>query len=294
MHYFDPHIHMVSRTTDDYQRMFASGIIGVIEPAFWQGQARTSVGSFVDYFDTLLGWERFRASQFGIYHYCTIGLNPKEANDLSIAEDVIKILPRYLAKDGVVAVGEIGYDDITAAEDRFMAEQMRLAMEFELPVLVHTPHRDKIGGTKRTIDLIREVGIREELVIIDHLNEQTLPLVLETNCWRGHSIYPDTKMSEQRMVALLKQYGIEKMVVNSAADWGCSDPLKVPKTGKLMKETGFTQADIEKVLFDNPISFFAQSGRISIEGIKTPIKVDQTKLWQENSALRGQEPIVLC
>ncbi len=294
MHYFDPHIHMVSRTTDDYQRMFASGIIGVIEPAFWQGQARTSVGSFVDYFDTLLGWERFRASQFGIYHYCTIGLNPKEANDLSIAEDVIKILPRYLAKDGVVAVGEIGYDDITAAEDRFMAEQMRLAMEFELPVLVHTPHRDKIGGTKRTIDLIREVGIREELVIIDHLNEQTLPLVLETNCWRGHSIYPDTKMSEQRMVALLKQYGIEKMVVNSAADWGCSDPLKVPKTGKLMKETGFTQADIEKVLFDNPINFFAQSGRISIEGIKTPIKVDQTKLWQENSALRGQEPIVLC
>lgn len=294
MHYFDPHIHMVSRTTDDYQRMFASGIIGVIEPAFWQGQARTSVGSFVDYFDTLLGWERFRASQFGIYHYCTIGLNPKEANDLSIAEDVIKILPRYLAKDGVVAVGEIGYDDITAAEDRFMAEQMRLAMEFELPVLVHTPHRDKIGGTKRTIDLIREVGIREELVIIDHLNEQTLPLVLETNCWRGHSIYPDTKMSEQRMVALLKQYGIEKMVVNSAADWGCSDPLKVPKTGKLMKETGFSQADIEKVLFDNPINFFAQSGRISIEGIKTPIKVDQTKLWQENSALRGQEPIVLC
>jgi len=294
MHYFDPHIHMVSRTTDDYQRMFASGIIGVIEPAFWQGQARTSVGSFVDYFDTLLGWERFRASQFGIYHYCTIGLNPKEANDLSIAEDVIKILPRYLAKDGVVAVGEIGYDDITAAEDRFMAEQMRLAMEFELPVLVHTPHRDKIGGTKRTIDLIREVGIREELVIIDHLNEQTLPLVLETNCWRGHSIYPDTKMSEQRMVALLKKYGIEKMVVNSAADWGCSDPLKVPKTGKLMKETGFTEADIEKVLFDNPINFFAQSGRISIEGIKTPIKVDQTKLWQENSALRGQEPIVLC
>jgi len=294
MHYFDPHIHMVSRTTDDYQRMFASGIIGVIEPAFWQGQARTSVGSFVDYFDTLLGWERFRASQFGIYHYCTIGLNPKEANDLSIAEDVIKILPRYLAKDGVVAVGEIGYDDITAAEDRFMAEQMRLAIEFELPVLVHTPHRDKIGGTKRTIDLIREVGIREELVIIDHLNEQTLPLVLETNCWRGHSIYPDTKMSEQRMVALLKQYGIEKMVVNSAADWGCSDPLKVPKTGKLMKEAGFSQADIEKVLFDNPISFFAQSGRISIEGIKTPIKVDQTKLWQENSALRGQEPIVLC
>lgn len=292
MNYFDPHIHMVSRTTDDYERMFAAGIVGVIEPAFWQGQPRTSVGSFIDYFDTLIGWERFRASQFGIHHFCTMGLNPKEANDLSVAEEVIKILPRYLAKDGVVAVGEIGYDDITPEEDRFMAQQMELAMEFELPVLIHTPHRDKIGGTKRTIALIKEVGIPEHMVIIDHLNEQTLPLAMETDCWRGHSIYPNTKMSETRMVSLLQQYGTEKMVVNSAADWGCSDPLKVPKTGAEMAKAGFSEADIAKVLFDNPIAFFAQSGRISNEQVSTPIKVNQTQLWQENSALRGQDPII--
>ena len=292
MQYFDPHIHMVSRTTDDYENMQAAGIVGVIEPAFWQGQARTSVGSFVDYFDMLIGWERFRASQFGIRHYCTMGLNPKEANDLSIAEDVIKILPRYLAKDGVLAVGEIGYDDITPEEERFMATQMELAMEFELPVLVHTPHRDKLGGTKRTIELIKEVGIAEEMVIIDHLNEQTLPLVMETDCWRGHSIYPNTKMDEQRMVKLLQQYGIEKMVVNSAADWGCSDPLKVPKTGAAMAEVGFTPEQIKQVLFKNPINFFAQSGRISIAEVSEPIKIDQRQLWQENSALRGQEPTV--
>lgn len=292
MQYFDPHIHMVSRTTDDYENMQAAGIVGVIEPAFWQGQARTSVGSFVDYFDMLIGWERFRASQFGIRHYCTMGLNPKEANDLSIAEEVIKILPRYLAKDGVLAVGEIGYDDITPEEERFMATQMELAMEFELPVLVHTPHRDKLGGTKRTIELIKEVGIAEHMVIIDHLNEQTLPLVMETDCWRGHSIYPNTKMDEQRMVKLLQQYGTEKMVVNSAADWGCSDPLKVPKTGAAMAEVGFSSEQIKQVLFENPINFFAQSGRISIKEVSEPIKIDQRQLWQENSALRGQEPQV--
>ena len=292
MQYFDPHIHMVSRTTDDYENMQAAGIVGVIEPAFWQGQARTSVGSFVDYFDMLIGWERFRASQFGIRHYCTMGLNPKEANDLSVAEEVIKVLPRYLAKDGVLAVGEIGYDDITPEEDRFMATQMELAMEFELPVLVHTPHRDKLGGTKRTIALIKEVGIAEHMVIIDHLNEQTLPLAMETDCWRGHSIYPNTKMDEQRMVKLLQQYGTEKMVVNSAADWGCSDPLKVPKTGAAMAQAGFSPEQIKQVLFENPINFFAQSGRISIEEVSEPIKIDQRQLWQENSALRGQEPQV--
>lgn len=111
--YFDPHIHMVSRTTDDYQNMADAGITGVIEPAFWQGQARTSLGSFIDYFDTLVGWERFRASMFGIHHFCTIGLNPKEANNMALANEVLDILPRYLVKEGVVGVGEIGYDDIT-------------------------------------------------------------------------------------------------------------------------------------------------------------------------------------
>jgi len=291
MHYFDPHIHMLSRTTDDYENMAAAGIIGVVEPAFWQGQPRTQAGTFIDYFDSLVGWERFRASQFGIRHYCTIAINPKEANDVALAEEVMKIIPRYLEKDGVVAVGEIGYDDITPAEERFFAEQLQLAKGHGLPALIHTPHRDKVTGTRRSLDLVREVGIDEEMVIIDHLNEQTLPLVLPTGCWRGHSVYPHTKMSEARMVALLKQYGTEKMVVNSAADWGRSDPLKVPKTGEAMLAAGFSEADVRRVLFENPIEFYARSGRISIEEVTRP-KVDQTRLWEDNSVLRGQTPVV--
>ncbi|QYZ65010.1 MAG: hydrolase TatD [Gammaproteobacteria bacterium (ex Lamellibrachia satsuma)] len=291
MKYFDPHIHMMSRTTDDYENMVAAGILGVVEPAFWQGQPRTNVGTFIDYFDTLIGWEPFRASQFGMRHFCTMGLNPKEANNVPMAEEVMKVLPRFCQKDTVVGIGEIGYDDQTPEEERFFAEQMELAKEFELPVLIHTPHRDKVQGTERTIALVKEVGIDEEMVIIDHLNEQTLPMVLETGCWRGHSVYPFTKMSEARMTELLKQYGTEKMVVNSAADWGRSDPLKVPKTGAAMIAAGFSEAEVEKVLFENPINFFAQSGRISLEEMN-PKKVDQTKLWEENSVLRGQQPIV--
>jgi predicted metal-dependent TIM-barrel fold hydrolase len=291
MKYFDPHIHMLSRTTDDYENMAAANIVGVVEPAFWQGQPRTHLGTFIDYFDSMIGWEHFRASQFGIRHFCTMGLNPKEANNIPLAEEVVKILPRYCQKDNVVGIGEIGYDEQTDAEERFFAAQLELAKEFELPVLIHTPHRDKLKGTERSISLVKEVGINEEMVIIDHLNEQTLPLVLETGCWRGHSVYPYTKMSEERMVELLKQYGTEKMVVNSAADWGRSDPLKVPKTGHAMLKSGFSEAEVERVLYENPINFFAQSGRISLELI-SPEKIDQTKLWQENSVLRGQQPVV--
>jgi len=66
MYFIDPHIHMTSRTTSDLIEMKKAGVVAVIEPAFWLGQPRTSVGTFKDYFSSLIGWERFRASQFGI------------------------------------------------------------------------------------------------------------------------------------------------------------------------------------------------------------------------------------
>ena len=108
MRFIDPHIHMSARTTDDYERMASAGIVAVIESAFWLGQPRTHVGTFIDYLSSLVGWERFRASQFGVRHYCTIGLNSKEANNEALAEQVLDVLPLFLGKEGVVAVGEIG------------------------------------------------------------------------------------------------------------------------------------------------------------------------------------------
>jgi predicted metal-dependent TIM-barrel fold hydrolase len=292
MKLFDPHIHMTSRTTDDYQAMAAAGIRAIVEPAFWLGQPRTHVGTFEDYFAALLGWERFRASQFGIRHYTTLALNPKEANNPRVAQPVIDLLPKYLGKDGVVAVGEVGFDDQTADEEHFFAVQLELARRFDLPVLVHTPHRDKKRGTERSLALVREQRFPEERVLIDHNNEETLPLVLKTGCWAGHSIYPDTKMDEPRMAALVKKYGAERIVVNSAADWGVSDPLKVPKTAAIMREAGIADADVARIVWQNPIVFFGQTGRIDRAELEEAASLDQSKLFEGNSVLRGQAPIV--
>jgi predicted metal-dependent TIM-barrel fold hydrolase len=282
MKLFDPHIHMTSRTTADYEAMAAAGIVAVVEPAFWLGQPRTHVGTFEDYFGSLLGWEPYRASQFGIRHFCTLALNPKEANDPRVADGVLALLPRYLGKDGVVAVGEIGYDEQTDAEDRRFAEQLELAKQFELPALVHTPHRDKKRGTERSLALVRESGFPEERVLIDHNNEETLPLVLATGCWAGHSIYPNSKMDEQRMAALVRRYGPARLIVNSAADWGISDPLKVPKTVAVMRAQGIDDGAIETIVWRNPVAFFAQSGRLDLEGAAAT-----TELWEGNSVKRG-------
>ncbi|HEV7931697.1 MAG TPA: TatD family hydrolase [Actinomadura sp.] len=281
MRIFDPHIHMTSRTTDDYERMYAAGVRALVEPAFWLGQPRTSVDTFADYFDGLVGWEPFRAAQFGIRHHCTIALNPKEAADPR-CRPVLELLPRYLEKDGVVAVGEIGYDSMTPEEDEVFARQLALAIEHDLPAMVHTPHRDKAAGTRRSLDMVRESGIAPERVVIDHLNEVTVGLVAGTGCWMGFSIYPDTKMDEHRMVAILREHGTERMLVNSAADWGRSDPLKTRRTGDAMLAAGFTDAEVEQVLWHNPVAFYGQSGRLVLD---PPDEAEP--LFAGNSVLRG-------
>ena len=263
MRIFDPHIHMSSRTTEDYERMSAAGVRALVEPAFWVGQPRTGVGTFTDYFDSLVGWEPFRASQFGVRHHCAIALNPKEANDPRCA-GVLDVLPRYLEKDGVVAVGEIGYDDMTAREDEAFAAQLALAVRHGLPALVHTPHRDKARGVERSLAVVAESGIDPGRVVIDHLNEITVAAVADTGCWMGFSIYPETKMSPPRMVEIIKAYGTERILVNSAADWGHSDPLLTVETGKALLAAGFTADDVDRVLWRNPIEFYGQSGRLDL------------------------------
>ncbi|MFG1948699.1 TatD family hydrolase [Nonomuraea sp. NPDC048826] len=264
MRIFDPHIHMTSRTTDDYRRMHNAGVRAVVEPAFWLGQPRTNVGSFLDYFDALLGWEPYRAAQHGIRHHCALALNPKEANDPRCAP-VLAELPRYLLKDGVVAVGEVGYDSMTAEEERAFEAQLTLAQENDLPVLVHTPHRDKAAGTRRTLDVVRAAGIPSGRVLVDHLNELTVGMVADSGCWMGFSIYPDTKMDPDRMVTLLKEYGTDRVLVNSAADWGRSDPLKTREVADVMLAAGFGEDDVDQVLWRNPVAFYGQSGRLDVE-----------------------------
>jgi uncharacterized protein len=285
MRIFEPHAHMTSRTTDDYEAMAASGVKVLVEPAFWLGQPRTSAGSFVDYFNSLLGWERFRASQFGIRHHCTIGLNPKEANDDALRREVLDLLPRFLAKDGVVAVGEIGFDAMTPAEEEALLEQFVLAKEHELPALVHTPHRDKLAGTRRTLELVEQSGMAPETVLIDHNNELTVKEVHASGCWAGFSIYPNTKMDEYRMVRIVEDIGTDRILINSACDWGVSDPLKVRKTADAMAEAGFSADDIDRLVWRNPVEFFAQSDRLILDDI---VDADLTATYEGSGVLRGE------
>jgi uncharacterized protein len=292
MRFFDPHIHVSSRTTDDIERMRAAGIQAVIEPAFWVGQPRSNLGSFIDYFSSLIGWERFRASQFGIAHYCAIGLNSKEANDEGLAREVIELLPRFALKEGVVAIGEIGFDEISAAEERAYIAQVEFAREHDMVVMVHSPHRDKKRGVVRSIEIAKEIGFPMEKLVIDHNNEETIDDALDSGAWVGFTIYPHTKMDSARMVEIVRKYGPERLIVDSSADWGVSDPLAVPRTAKLMLEGGIDERAVIKTTWQNALDAYGQSDQIDIKRLEGEVEIDQRHLFNDNTVLRGQEPRV--
>jgi len=260
MKIFDPHIHCIARTTSDYEKMAEAGVEIVVEPAFWLGEPRKYAGTFFDYFDHLVNFETERARQYGIKHYATIAVNPREANDLALAEEVLARIPEWLSHKQVVAVGEIGFDDQTKNEEKIFRAHVDLGMKHNLPILVHTPHREKKKGTERIIAILKEMKIPLEKLLIDHNTEETIRSTRDFGCWAGHTVYP-SKLSPERAVNIFQQYGVEKMLVNSAADWGPADPLSVPYTIDEMKKRSFSESDIQKLVWDNPWQYFAQAGR---------------------------------
>lgn len=250
---------MYSRTTDDYEKMRLAGIRTVIEPSFWLGQERTSSKTLEDYWEYIISFEHDRAAEFGIDHYCAISINPKEANNKEFAENAFTSIKNYLQRENVVALGEIGFDLISKQEEEVFRKQLLMADELEMPVIIHTPHINKLEGTKKILEIIKETNVTQSRIIVDHNNEDTIELSLSYDVHSGITVYPNTKLSPFRAVNIMKKYGTDRILINSSADWGVSDPLSVPKTALEMEFHGFSSQEIQKVLFSNPDTFFKQS-----------------------------------
>lgn len=263
MYYIDPHIHMISRITDDYERLAQCGCLAVSEPAFWAGFDRASAYGFLDYFRHLVEFEPKRASQYGIRHFCWLCINAKEAENVSLAREVIALIPQFLERSNVLGIGEIGLNKNTRNEATVFLEQVDLAARYDELILIHTPHlEDKYMGTRMIIDMLQsDSRIRPERVLIDHVEEHTIRYALEGGYWCAMTLYPTTKCTPQRAADIIEMYGTERIMVNSAGDWGPSDPLAVPKFIQEMKRRGHSEAVIRRLVLENPLTFFRQCRR---------------------------------
>jgi len=266
MRYIEPHGHMVSRTTDDYQAMVTAGCAAVCEPAFWAGFDRSGVQGFYDYFCQLTDYEPKRAAKFGLPHYCWLCINPKEAEDTKLADEVLSIIPEFLRRPTVLGIGEIGLNKNTRNELKVLEKHVDLAAQHEQLVLVHTPHlEDKLKGTRLILEVIRnDKRIRPERVIIDHVEEHTVEMVLDTGMWAGMTLYPESKCTPARAIDILENYGAERIWMNSACDWGISVPLAVPRTAVEMKRRGWKADRTDAVIYGNPLRFMSQNPRFKV------------------------------
>ena len=264
---FDPHIHMYSRTTDDYDAMSKAGIEVIVQPSFWLGGPRTSVGTFEDYWEHMITFETKRAREFGIEQFVCISVNPKEATERPLALDALKAMNKYLDRERVVAIGEIGYNIINELEEEVFVKQMDLAAQKKMLMTIHLPHNNKPEGIRRIEHILRsDAGGKysREKILVDHNVEETIGKTLELGMWAGLSVYPITKLSPDRAIRIIKEHGTEHIMIHSAADWGISDPLSVALVAREMrKQGGFSTRDIEKVTFYNAYDFFRRSHRFT-------------------------------
>src|ERR1700730_1331983 len=256
--YIDPHIHMVSRTTDDYKRMALAGCVLVSEPAFWAGVDRSGPEGFRDYFRQLTEYEGRRARAYGIEHASWLCINAKEAENVSLAREVIRLIPEFLDRPGVLGIGEIGLNKNTRNEATVFQEHLDLAVRTDELVLIHTPHlEDKYKGTRMILDMLKnDRRVKPERVCVDHVEEHTVRLALDGGFWCGMTLYPTTKCTPQRAADIIEMVGTDRIMVNSAGDWGKSDPLAVPELVLEMKSRGHAEGLIRTVVYDNPLAFF--------------------------------------
>jgi len=142
------------------------------------------------------------------------------------------------------------------------------------------------------MEVCLEHGLKPSQVIIDHNNEETVKDVLDRGFWAAFTIYPNTKMGNERMVEVVKQYGSKNIIVDSSADWGISDPLSVPKTASLMLQRGLSEQDAIDTCYQNALEAYSQTGVLKETDWTQAKGIDQRELFNENSVLRGQTPSI--
>jgi len=166
-------------------------------------------------------------------------------------------------------VGETGLHKSTANECDALAAHVELAIRHDQLVLIHTPHlADKAHGTRRVLEVLAELNVNPERIWIDHVEEQTIRPCLDAGYWVGMTLYPITKCSPKRAVDMIEKYGTERILVNSSADWGPSDPFTLQECILEYRRRGYGVQDAIELFHNNPCRFLGQNPKFDISPIR--------------------------
>lgn len=274
MFIIQPHYHAIARTAQDYERMAESGVLCVAEPAFWAGFDRKYPETFIDYFRQITEFEPTRAAQYGITHYAWVAVNPKEAENPELSRIVLEHMPEFFKKPNVLGVGETGLHLSSQNECDIFEAQVQLAVDYDQLLLIHTPHlHDKLYGTRKILEILSGFSkLNPDKVWIDHIEEHTIRPVREKGYWTGFTLYPITKCTATRACDMLETYGWDRMLINSSADWGPSDPFTLQEAVLEFRRRGHSIQEATEIFFNNPCRYLGQNPKFKFK----PIKIEET------------------
>jgi len=247
----DTHIHTDARSSEDFEKMFVSGIDTAISCCYYPYKiANESV--LINHMMRILNFDTKRCKEYGLNIKVALGIHP--TNSLKSNDEIFKTLKQLIYEEKIIAIGEIGLEELTNDEIAIFKKQLDLAEETKTKVIIHTPRKNKLNVLKKIKSIVLE-SIDPKLVVIDHINQKVIEEVIDDNFILGLTVQPQ-KMDVEEAVAILNSYGFDDFLLNSDISNKPSDPLSVPKTVRSMEKLGFKKKNVDKISFKNAENFF--------------------------------------
>jgi len=261
MEIIDPHIHVDLVSLQDLRSMATTGVTACVSHTYYPhvNVAITSQ-TILDFYERLLKFETWRAAQELIDTYAAISLNP-----VSIPPDYEKVLeaiPKYLKEEKVVAVGEIGLEPGSktcpdlGTQEEIVNAQLRIAKQYDKPVVFHTPQAEKLKWVRKYFDFITRENVDPAKVVIDHADGTVARAISEFGCVAGITVQPWRNLTPADGAKIASDCPPDKVLIDSDCSPLLSDPLSVPKTVHEMRRLGISGGDIRKIVFENPCRIF--------------------------------------
>ena len=247
----DTHIHADARSSEDFEKMFISGIDTAITCGYYPYKISNET-VLLNHLERILNFDSKRVAKAGIEIKVALGIHP--TNIIKSPEVIFERLYNYIENKSIIAIGEIGLENLTKEEISIFKKQLEIADETKTKVIIHTPRKNKLNVLKEIKSIVLET-IDPKLAVIDHVNSKVIGEIIEEDFTIGLTVQPE-KMEISEAINILKEYGCNNFLLNSDISCMPSDPLSVPKTVRTLKNLEFDTKEIDKVAFKNALSFF--------------------------------------
>ncbi|WP_296887269.1 TatD family hydrolase [uncultured Methanobrevibacter sp.] len=247
----DTHIHGDARTGEDFNAMYLSGIDVAVTCAYYPYKIDNDT-ILLNHLMRILNYDTKRAEEYGLDLKVALGIHP---TNTSVDGDIIyENLYKWIENRDIIAIGEIGLEDLTEKEYEIFKKQLDIGQETKTNVIIHTPRKNKEKVLDEILNILPQ-HISPEYVVIDHINQNVVEKVIDTDYTLGLTVQPQ-KMDKFEAIRILEEYGFDNFLLNSDISNKASDPLSVPKTVRELTRQEFNKKDIDKVAFKNAEKFF--------------------------------------